>query len=146
MSTTFNAQLLGQTEKAANTILDRLLAEPGLTEPQWVALSIAMMSGGSPARDDLRDRVSGALKIPGTDALGLLEALGGKGLMTVPADGRATAIVTDAGQRVFADVRAATATITERLWGDLPAADLEAAGRVLATVLERANAELAGVA
>jgi hypothetical protein len=36
MSTTptFSAQLLGETEKAANAILDRLLAEPGLSEPQ----------------------------------------------------------------------------------------------------------------
>ena len=42
----FNAQLLGQTEKAANAILDRLLAEPRLSEPQWVTLSIAAASGG----------------------------------------------------------------------------------------------------
>jgi hypothetical protein len=32
--------------------------------------------------------------------------------------------------------------LTERLWGDLPAADLDTARRVLAVVLERANAEL----
>jgi hypothetical protein len=34
--------------------------------------------------------------------------------------------------------------ITQRLWGDLPAEDLAIAGRVLGTVLVRANAELAG--
>lgn len=32
--------------------------------------------------------------------------------------------------------------IAARLWGDLPAEDLAAAGRVLGTVLRRANAEL----
>jgi hypothetical protein len=50
--------------------------------------------------------------------------------------------LTDRGQRVHGRVRAATTEITERLWGDLPADDLATAGRVLDTVLARANAEL----
>jgi hypothetical protein len=33
--------------------------------------------------------------------------------------------------------------ITRRLWGDLPAGDLATAGRVLAIITERANAQLA---
>jgi hypothetical protein len=33
--------------------------------------------------------------------------------------------------------------ITRRLWGDVPAGDLEAAGRVLSDILVRADAELA---
>jgi hypothetical protein len=32
--------------------------------------------------------------------------------------------------------------VTARLWGDLPEADLATAGRVLGTVLDRANAAL----
>jgi DNA-binding MarR family transcriptional regulator len=140
---TFNAQLLGQTEKAANAILDRLLAEPGITEPQWVTLSLAIMSGGTPALDDLRASVAGALKVADDDALALIRALGDKGLVSVPSDGDSPVAVTAGGQRVFAQVRAATAEITERLWGDLPETDLAAAGRVLSTVLERANAVLA---
>ena len=39
-------------------------------------------------------------------------------------------------------VRKQVGEITQRLWGDLPAADLQVAGRVLSTVLERAEAEL----
>jgi hypothetical protein len=49
----------------------------------------------------------------------------------------------DAGRQLHAGVRGAVTAITERLWGDLPQEDLESAGRVLATVLARANAELA---
>jgi hypothetical protein len=41
------------------------------------------------------------------------------------------------------EVRTAVTQITERLWGDVPAEDLATAGRVLSTVLARANAELA---
>jgi hypothetical protein len=44
---------------------------------------------------------------------------------------------------LHAQIRGAATEITARLWGDLPADDLDAAGRVLATVLDRANAELA---
>ncbi len=56
MSTTptFSTQLIGQTEKTLNAILDRLLAGTGLNEPQWVTLTIALMSGGSVERDALR--------------------------------------------------------------------------------------------
>lgn len=136
---TFNAQLLGQTEKAANAILDRLLSEPGLTEPQWVALSLTAMSEGSLDRAQLTDRVGGALKVDGARARALIDALLEAGLV----DGVAPVRLTEAGQHVFSAVRTATAEITGRLWGDLPPEDLAAAGRVLATVLERANAELA---
>ncbi len=44
MSTTpaFSTQLIGQTEKTLNAILGRLLAPTGLTEPQWVTLTVAV--------------------------------------------------------------------------------------------------------
>ncbi len=51
--------------------------------------------------------------------------------------------VTDAGRELQGRIRSTVAEITERMWGDLPAEDLEAAGRVLTTVLKRANDELA---
>jgi len=40
------------------------------------------------------------------------------------------------------DLSGPVTKITERMWGDLPAADLVTAGRVLSVVLARANAEL----
>ena len=60
---TFGTQLIGQTEKALNAILDQQLAGTGLTEPQWVTLTIAVMSGGTIAPDQLQSRVVGALHI-----------------------------------------------------------------------------------
>jgi hypothetical protein len=139
---TFNAQLLGQTEKAANAILDRLLAEPGLTEPQWVALTLAVASGGTVERDEFVNRVSGALKISEAGAQSLLADLAVAQLLDVPDDGHAPLKVTDAGQQLYATIRARVGEVTDRLWGDVPAEDLATAGRVLSTVLERANAEL----
>jgi len=40
-------------------------------------------------------------------------------------------------------ISTATADVIQRLWGDLPAGDLATAGRVLAIITGRANAELA---
>jgi hypothetical protein len=98
MSTTpmFSTQLLGQTEKAANAMLDRLLAEPGTGR-----------------------------------------------LLRIPDDDHATVRLTDSGEQLYAQTRTATVEVTQRLWGDLPAQDLATAGRVLSTVLARANTELA---
>lgn len=50
--------------------------------------------------------------------------------------------LTDAGQQLHTRIRTATTQVTQRLWGDLPVEDLATAGRVLSTVLARANAEL----
>jgi hypothetical protein len=47
---------------------------------------------------------------------------------------------------LFGRVRGSVTETTERLWGDLPADDLATAGRVLNTILGRANAELAAAA
>jgi hypothetical protein len=145
MSTTptFSAQLLGQTEKAANAILDRLLAGPGLTEPQWITLTITVMSGGTVDHDQLIDRVTSALKISDAEAQAHITELTVAGLLHVPADERAQVKLTDAGQQVHSRIRAAVTQITQRLWGDLAVEDLATTGRVLGTVLDRANAELA---
>ena len=49
------------------------------------------------------------------------------------------------GRELHRRISTAITGITRRLWGDLPAEDLATAGRVLAIVTERANAELARV-
>lgn len=145
MSTTptFNAQLLGQTEKAANAILDRLLAEPGLSEPQWVTLSITAMSGGALDRGQLTHRVVNALKVSQTEAQARIAELAAARLLQAPDEHHPTVRLTDAGEQQYAQIRAGTTQITQRLWGDLPVEDLATVGRVLTTVLARANAELA---
>src|SRR5947209_17104613 len=67
-SPTFNTQLIGQTEKTLNAILGRLLAGTGLSEPQWVTLTVAVTSGGSIERHAFVSRIAGALKISETEA------------------------------------------------------------------------------
>jgi hypothetical protein len=144
MSTTpmFDARLLGQTEKACNAILDRLLAGNGLTEPQWVTLTLTSVSDGPADAHRLTDRVSGALKVSVTEAQARLTELSDARLVRVPDDPRAPVTLTDDGRRLYTMTRAEVTEVTNRLWGDLPTEDLATAGRVLSIVLGRANAQL----
>jgi len=140
---TFGTQIIGQTEKALNAILDRQLAGTDLTEPQWVALTIAVMSGGTDDRAAFSSRVAGALKLSDVEAQALIAELSARMLLDVPDTDGAPVGPTDAGSQLYGRIRTAIAGITDRLWGDLAPEDLTVAGRVLGTVLERANAELA---
>jgi DNA-binding MarR family transcriptional regulator len=138
----FDQQLIGQTEKTMNAILERLLAGRGLREPEWVTLVLSAAGDGSPQRDELTLRVAGALKVDDATAANHVGALGTKGLLhTATGDGSAVT-PTEAGRQLIDSVRRQTGAVTQRLWGDLPDADLKVAGGVLQTVLERAEAEL----
>jgi len=140
---TFGTRLIGQTEKTLNAILDRQLAGTGLTEPQW--LTLAVMSGGPVERGQFAARVADAVKLSDADVQARISELAAAELLDAAGDDGSTIAVTDAGKQLHARIRGVVAEITERLWGDLPTEDLATAGRVLATVLERANAELAQV-
>jgi DNA-binding MarR family transcriptional regulator len=142
MSTTptFGTQLIGQTEKTLGAILGRLLAGTGLSEPEWVTLTVAVTSGGSIERRAFVSRIAGALKISQGEAQARIDELAAKQLFDVD-DSAVT--VTDAGRQLQGRIRRAVGEITDRLWGDVPAEDLAVAGHVLTTVLERATAELA---
>lgn len=132
----FGTPLLGQTEKALNAILLREL-DGAMTEHEWIALTLTVMSDGQVAREDLLRRIAAVLKLD--DATPLVRQLAAKGLVDDAARIRASS----AGRAFFARIRARVEEITDRLWGDVPDDELQAAGSVLATVLERANAELA---
>lgn len=138
----FGTQLVGQLENAFGAILDRELSGSGITRHQWVTLVVAVMSGNSDVeRASLAARVAGALKI-GQDATNAqIDALCDSGFLAT-SDSAATIAVTRRGTELHASVRSAVASITETLWGDIPADDIDTAARVLNTVLGRANAEL----
>jgi len=125
-------RLVGQTEKTLNAILDKVLAGT-VSERQWVALVV--IAGGGPAGD----RVARALKTDQRGAADHIAALAAQGLVETGPSG--TAVTAD-GQRLIDRVQAQVGEITQRLWGDIPAADMAVVRRVLGTVLERAEAEL----
>src|SRR5438067_11574914 len=60
---TLTPQIIGQAEKTLNAILYRLLAGPGLTEAQWITLTLIVAGGESTSRDQLAAQVAHALKV-----------------------------------------------------------------------------------
>jgi DNA-binding MarR family transcriptional regulator len=140
---TFGTPILGQTEKALNAILGRQLAGTGLTEPQWVILTMTAAGGGPVDAGELARQVAGVLKVGQAEAQARIAELAAAQLLHA-VDGDGTPVtLTDTGRRVHGEIRSAVTQITHRLWGDLPEEDLATAGRVLSTVLARANTELA---
>jgi hypothetical protein len=137
-----SGEQLGETLAVATrltAILNRQLDGTGLASGDWVTLSLAFAA--TIDRNQLANRVAGALKVTEPQALAHITVLADADLLR--ADGDSPVTLTEAGLELYGRVRVAITGITERLWGDVPAADLATAGRVLNTVLERANAEVA---
>jgi hypothetical protein len=139
---TFSPRVIGQAEKTLNAILGRQLAGTGLTEPQWVILTLAVTSGATGECDQFTGMVADALKISETEARVFIGDLVGAQRLQITGEPPAIT-VTSAALQLHSRINAAIADITQRLWADLPAEDLATAGRVLAIITDRANAELA---
>ena len=139
---TFSTRVIGQAEKTLNAILGRELAGTGLTEPQWVILTLAVTGGGAADRDRFTSMVADALKISEAEAKARVADMVTAQQLNITGQGSAVT-VTGTAQQLHSRIRAAITEITQQLWGDLPAEDLATAGRVLTIITERANAELA---
>ena len=133
-----STQVIGQAESALGALLDPLLSRTGTTFHQWLVLTVTAASGGDIDHDQLVARIRGARKIDGAEVEVAIAGLDAAGL----AEGTSRVVLTAAGLARFAEIRGALEEITARLF-DFPAEDLATAGRVLAILTERANAELA---
>lgn len=138
---TLSTRVIGQVEKTLNAILCRQLAGTGLTEAQWVILTLAVTAGGTAERDRLTRMAGDALKISQEEAKTCIGDMVTAQHLQITGNGSAVK-VTAAALDLHSQIRTAVTSITDRLWGDLPAEDLATAGRILAIVTERANAEL----
>jgi len=144
-STASFQRLIGQTEKTLNAILVRLLAG-AVSEPEWVALVLVAGSGAAASGDEVTAQVARALKSDQQAAAGHIGNLRAKGFVRIEPGPGAPISLTEAGQQLLSRVQDQVGETTERLWGDLPAADMDICRRVLGTVLERAEAELSAAA
>ncbi|MDX3379118.1 MarR family transcriptional regulator [Streptomyces sp. ME02-6991-2A] len=136
------ARELGLAHYAARGVLENVLARHGATFPQQIALRAAVSAETPQTPDDLVAQVQGSLKADPAGIRAVLDELRAKALLV---DDGEHLRPTDAGRALLAAVTAETAPISARIWGGIPAEDLAAAGRVLALVTERADAELAAL-
>ncbi|MER6129247.1 MarR family transcriptional regulator [Streptomyces sp. NPDC001795] len=138
-----NGQLVGLTHYAGRALLERVLARSGTTFNQSAALRALADNGGDIERSSLVRLVRDALKVDEAAARAAVDGLIGDKLLEASADGRVS--FTDRGRELFDGIQAGGKEVASRLYAGIPREDLETAGRVLALVLERANAELAAV-
>ncbi|WP_200214285.1 MarR family winged helix-turn-helix transcriptional regulator [Micromonospora coerulea] len=136
-------QVIGQAHYATRAVLERELAAMGLTFFQSLALNAVAAEGGAVEHAPLVDRMTGALKVDESAVQATIDELSAAGLLrTLPSGGSGLAL-TDAGRARQRQVADGVAGIVARLYADIPAAELEVAGRVLTLLKQRADAELA---
>ncbi|MDO3703171.1 hypothetical protein Q3W71_15980 [Micromonospora sp. C28SCA-DRY-2] len=134
MHTPFGPQLIGQTEKNLNAILNAILGDR-LTEPQWVILRLAhLLEQQITSGDELAREVADRARF--RDADELVRGLTAAGWLD---HGR----LTDNGRRLVSEIQAQTTERAAPIWADLPPDDVAAATRVLNEVLKRAREVLA---
>ena len=127
---------------AGRAVLEHVLARHGATFQQQITLRPLAIADGPVEREALVGQVAGALKADTAEVQGVIDELIAKGL--VAADGTSVH-ATDAGREFHATVTGETSPISARIYAGIPAEDLAAAGRVLALIAQRADAELAAL-
>jgi DNA-binding MarR family transcriptional regulator len=105
-----------------------------------VILNFAGSGGGSVARDAVVARMQSALKVDAATASAAVDEVVALGLAMTEED---RLILTPDGAERYEQIRAGSAAIVERLYAGLPIEDLLTTRRILTTVTERANGELA---
>jgi DNA-binding MarR family transcriptional regulator len=137
-----NGQVVALAHYASRAALEAALARTGTTFNQSVALRSVADNGGTVERARVEGRLTGALKIAESAAAETVDELIERKMLETPAAGQVS--FTDSGRELFEGISASGSEIAARVYAGIPAEDLAVAGRVLALVTERANAELAG--
>ncbi|MBT2402075.1 MULTISPECIES: winged helix DNA-binding protein [unclassified Streptomyces] len=141
---TVNARVIALAHYAGRALAEGVVARHGATFHQNVTLRVVVVAGGSIGRDELVADVTGSLKTDESFVRGVIEELTAAKLLEADPAQASRMRLTDAGRELYESTAAETAEIAARLYAGIPSEDLAIAGRVLALITERANAELAG--
>ncbi len=139
---TLNGQVIGQAERATRAVLEVLLADTGTPFVEWVALNLTAQAEATQhatTAEALVVQLVTGLRINEPDAQFTIDVLVADSLVTV---GDTVQLTAD-GAAKYQQISDGIADITCRLYRDLPHDDLVIARRVLETLTERAQAELA---
>src|SRR4051812_6364419 len=121
---TLNGQIIGQAERATRTLLELHLRDSGLAFELWVAVN--QVHSGVGGREALVARLVRGLKIDDETARAAVDGVIDAGLVAVAEE---ELILTAEGLHRYAVVSGEIASITARLYGDVPSEDLAVAGR-----------------
>jgi DNA-binding MarR family transcriptional regulator len=136
-----NPRVIALAHYAGRALLEEVLARHGATFHQSVALRAIAVADGPISRDELVAEVDASLKAGESAVRDVIEEMVDAKLVEAQSS---RVVLTDAGRELYDRTTAETAPISAKLYADIPAEDLAIAGRVLALITQRANAELAG--
>ena len=129
--------------RATRAVLDRVLADAGITFEQMAVMNTIELAGGSIAGDALAVQLVQTLKIDDAAARGAIAAVVEPGFVQ-PVGGQPEHLkLSAAGRGLHTDYSRQSSQISAEVWGGLPQDDLAATKRVLDAVTGRANAMLA---
>jgi DNA-binding MarR family transcriptional regulator len=140
-----NSRVVGLAHYAARGVLEKVLARHGLTFQQSLALRAVAGSDEPLDREALVDQVVDSLKAEKAEIRAVVEELVAARLLEADPTRPSRLRITDAGQEAHSRSVDETAPISARIYADIPAEELAAAGRALTLITERANAELAAM-
>ncbi|MFI2204316.1 MarR family transcriptional regulator [Streptomyces sp. NPDC020192] len=136
-------RVIGLAHYASRAVLERALAPHGIDFLQSVTLRLTVVADGPVERAGLAAEVVDTVKVAEADAQRTIDTLAAVGLISV--EEPSLVRVTAAGRELYATTSAATAPISARIYAGISEEDRAVAGRVLALITERANAELAAL-
>ena len=134
-----NGQVIGMTHYSTRALVQRVLDTVEMSFEQSVVLGLVAASDAPIDRDEVISRTTSGLKVSERAVLETVAQLEANALVSAGS----AITVTDAGRKRHRFIREHVESITDALYGDLPAGDLAVVGRVLTTVTERANSMLA---
>jgi hypothetical protein len=130
---------IGQAERTLRGVLEHELDAAGLSFPEWTMLTVVRGAGSISVSELIERQAQGRVtsRDAADDTVAQLRARGLLG--TAPGD---RIVLSDEGDALYAPLAQAVSGITQQLWGDLPADDIDATRRILAEVTRRARARL----
>ncbi|MFC5956768.1 MarR family transcriptional regulator [Streptomyces pratens] len=141
-----DGRAIGLAHYASRAVLESVLTRHGITFQQSVALRLVAVADGPVDRARLVGDFTSSLKTGRPEAEGVVDGLITAGLLTPDEHGHALVRITDAGRKLHGTTSAESRVISARIYAGIPSYELAVTGRVLATVAERADRELAAAA
>lgn len=141
-------RFIGQTERCMRALLEPMIAEAGLSFPQWTVLVFLHGAGPLTLDELIRRQLADHVASQQVARTALEELLRSRLVAPIqvaesPNSDDLHLALTAAGNEVFLPLWRHVCNITEALYGDLPSADLEATRRTLNEITRRATARLA---
>lgn len=132
---------IGEAERTLRAVLQTQLDAAGLSFPEWTTFVTLDVAGPLTPAEVIERQVVGQVA-PADEAEAAIDRLVSAGLL----DGGPRLAPTAAGDALYQPIRQRVNGISRRIYGDLPAGDLDATQRTLAEIARRAREVLAEVA